>query len=365
MNPHATPPPANTPPPSLPRVTLGQILILSLVLVIVLGVIAGIFKHEYKRAGMRARFSLRTPKTIGGAAPPVNLRALLKDNPKLYAEGQQVYAVNCAVCHGTDGYGNGPRAAGLNPPPRNYHTGTFLYGTSKLALYHTISNGIPGSAMPSFAMMPPEQRMAVIQYIRHWIPNPEHDTPAQLAALPAATAASGLAPLPKLKPVPEGPHVPIALAMQMIEQISKTGPAPAAGPAPAPVGQFALGAAIYQSRCAQCHGADGAGGIPTEFIWSHPWAEVEAASFRQPQMGLNWTTDPAVFAQLVTHGLAGRVMPGFGTLTQPEMTALYAYVEALAGVAAPAPAGSPPASGTHPPAAGNSAGSAPRSRGAH
>lgn len=336
-----------SPPPAPVRAGVGQILALSLVLAIVLAIIAGIFVHEYHRAGLRARFSLHTPKVLGGAAPPVNMRALLKNSPKLYAQGKQVFQINCAVCHGMQGYGNGPRAAGLNPPPRNYHTGKFLYGTSKLALYHTVSNGIPGSAMPSFAMLPPEQRMAAIHYIRHWIPNPQHDTPAQLAALPAVTAASGETTLPKLTPVAEGPHIPIALAMQMIEQRAKLAAAPPSPSAPPARGGFALGAGIYQSRCAACHGSDGAGGTPVEFIWSHPWTEVRAASFRQPLMG-GWQSNPAAFARLVAHGLPGRVMPGFGTLTKPEMTALYNYVNALAGAAAPASAGKTSAAKPHP-----------------
>ncbi len=335
MNPQA---PNPSPPP---RVSFGQILTLSVVLVIVLLVIGELFKREYMHAGRNARFSLLTPEVIGGGAPPVDLRALLKNSPKLMSEGQQVFATNCAVCHGAEGYGNGPRAAGLNPPPRNYHTGKFLYGTSKLALYHTITNGIPGSAMPSFAMMPPEDRMAVIHYIRQWIPSPESDTPAQLAALPSAAVASGTTPLPKLKPVPIGPHIPVALAMQMVAEMEAPPPAPPSPPAPANA-NFAVGAGIYQSRCAACHGANGAGGVPTEFIWSHPWTEVRAGSFRQPIMG-DWTTNPATFTHLVTHGLPGRVMPGFGTLTKPEMAALYDYVEALAGVAAPAPAQHPAA----------------------
>ncbi len=35
-------------------------------------------------------------------------------------EARSLFATRCAACHGTDGSGNGPGAAGLNPKPRNY-----------------------------------------------------------------------------------------------------------------------------------------------------------------------------------------------------------------------------------------------------
>jgi len=36
------------------------------------------------------------------------------------AEADQLFVTRCAACHGTEGTGNGPAAAGLNPKPRNY-----------------------------------------------------------------------------------------------------------------------------------------------------------------------------------------------------------------------------------------------------
>src|SRR5690606_2814806 len=35
-------------------------------------------------------------------------------------EAKQMFATVCATCHGTDGSGNGPAAASINPKPRNY-----------------------------------------------------------------------------------------------------------------------------------------------------------------------------------------------------------------------------------------------------
>ena len=41
--------------------------------------------------------------------------------PEARAEAQQIFQTRCSACHGTTGHGDGPGAASLVPPPRNYH----------------------------------------------------------------------------------------------------------------------------------------------------------------------------------------------------------------------------------------------------
>ncbi len=41
--------------------------------------------------------------------------------PEARAQAQQIFTTRCAVCHGAEGRGDGPGAAGLTPKPRNYH----------------------------------------------------------------------------------------------------------------------------------------------------------------------------------------------------------------------------------------------------
>lgn len=65
------------------------------------------------------------------------------------ATGQSLFAQNCVPCHGQNGFGDGPLAATLNPPPADFHA-RHLDDHTDLQLFLWIQNGIPGTAMPSF-----------------------------------------------------------------------------------------------------------------------------------------------------------------------------------------------------------------------
>src|SRR5438477_12657114 len=40
--------------------------------------------------------------------------------------GAKVYTERCVLCHGPNGKGDGPAAAGLNPKPRNHTDGAYM-----------------------------------------------------------------------------------------------------------------------------------------------------------------------------------------------------------------------------------------------
>jgi len=286
------------------------------------------FGGEYGKASFASRFNFHKPPPPG-AATAVDLHPLLEASPKLLTEGKDVFEANCVPCHGADGYGNGPKAAGLNPPPRNYHSGKFRFGTSVLAMYHTVTNGSPGTSMPSFVALTPEERMAVVHYIRaNFIPKDalQPNSAAELASI-ETPASTGPAALPPLNPVPEGPRIPISVAMQIVADEARTPPGGAAAAAPGPV-DLALGEALYRQSCQSCHGANGEGGTPVMMVGSDPYLEVKAESFSHPII-LRSPQDAAGFANVVLHGLPGRMMPGHGALTKPQLDSLYAYVQQL------------------------------------
>lgn len=287
------------------------------------------FGGEFGRASFDARFDFHKPPPPG-AATVVDLHPLLEATPKLIAEGKSVFTANCVPCHGADGRGDGPRAAGLNPPPRNYTSGVFKFGTSVLAMYHTVTNGSPGTSMPSFVALTPEERMAVVHYIRAtFIPKAalQANTPAQLASI-EVPASAGPTALPPLNPVPNGPRIPIYVAMQIMAGEAQA-KAPGAGnaAAPGPV-DLAQGGALYRVHCQTCHGAEGQGGSPVMMIGSDPYVEVTARSFHDPLI-LKSPTDRTGFDTVVLHGLPGRMMPPAGTLTHSQLDSLYAYVQQL------------------------------------
>jgi len=95
------------------------------------------------------------------------------------ARGRVLYNANCAVCHGTAGDGNGPRAASLNPRPRNFVSGEYKFKTterdeppSDLDLFRTITVGIPGTAMSGASKLSEKERWDLVAYIKSLAKDP-------------------------------------------------------------------------------------------------------------------------------------------------------------------------------------------------
>ncbi|MEW6286566.1 MAG: c-type cytochrome [Chloroflexota bacterium] len=79
------------------------------------------------------------------------------------ALGSQLFAANCARCHGPEGQGT-PRAPSLNVK-------SFLTQTSDLAIQQIITQGVPGTAMPAWGdRMTAAEIQAIVGFIRQWEP---------------------------------------------------------------------------------------------------------------------------------------------------------------------------------------------------
>lgn len=90
--------------------------------------------------------------------------------PASIARGQELYAKNCAQCHGATGAGDGPAAITMNPRPANlqYH---MAQGHTNADLSEWIANGISGTAMPAFkGTLSEEEIWHVINKIRTFAP---------------------------------------------------------------------------------------------------------------------------------------------------------------------------------------------------
>ena len=86
-------------------------------------------------------------------------------NPESLAIGDRVYTEACASCHGVQGRGDGPAAAGLDPPPANLIIHVPLHPDR--ILFDFIHDGIAGTAMVGLVgRYTDEEIWHVINYIK-------------------------------------------------------------------------------------------------------------------------------------------------------------------------------------------------------
>jgi len=82
------------------------------------------------------------------------------------ATGSELFAANCAVCHGDEGLGDGPTAETLETKPANL-TADHVQGLSDGALFYIISHGRPETAMPAWeGSLGEEERWNVVNFLR-------------------------------------------------------------------------------------------------------------------------------------------------------------------------------------------------------
>jgi len=77
------------------------------------------------------------------------------------ARGAQLYAEQCASCHGASGAGDGSAAQGLEPPPIAFTDAERADARSLAALYQVITQGVEGTSMASYSRLPEEDRWAL------------------------------------------------------------------------------------------------------------------------------------------------------------------------------------------------------------
>jgi copper transport protein len=88
-------------------------------------------------------------------------------NADSVATGETLYQQNCFVCHGTQGKGDGPVGVTLIPPPADLTLHTVPGVHSDGQLYEWITNGFPGSVMPTFGTrLTDQERWHLVNYIR-------------------------------------------------------------------------------------------------------------------------------------------------------------------------------------------------------
>ncbi len=184
-----------------------------------------------------------------GAYPKLNAAADLD-------RGREVYAHNCASCHGERGQGDGPGAMALHPAPANLVEHQYTFDGVAFALW----NGVAGTSMPAWRDLSVNDLSAVAQAVRAF-------------------------------------------------EAAQNEPAP-------PANIVELGARVYASNCAQCHGENGGGDgtavaelsvVPTNFRRVRPSV---AESLRALRNGVDGTP----------------MAPWTGRLNEAELSAVAYYV---------------------------------------
>ncbi|PWT96662.1 MAG: hypothetical protein C5B53_09140 [Candidatus Melainabacteria bacterium] len=80
--------------------------------------------------------------------------------------GRGIYTQNCAVCHGLEGWGNGPNAISLEKKPANFSRPFYKQYPDEFWFYR-ISEGVPGTRMPRFGeILSEQQRWYLVAYLK-------------------------------------------------------------------------------------------------------------------------------------------------------------------------------------------------------
>ncbi|MBI3989644.1 MAG: c-type cytochrome [candidate division NC10 bacterium] len=211
---------------------------------------------------------------------------------QVLAQGKDVYQRKCAVCHGTEGRGDGSAAYLLYPKPRDFTSGKFkIRSTLTLPtdqdLFRTITNGIPGTSMPSWANLSEQDRWTLVAYVKSLSESFETQPPGEPVTLP-----------------------------QPPKRTQKL---------------MALGKQFYkEAGCFDCHGTSGRGDGPSSATLKDEWGyPIVPYDFTIPGRMKGGFTVKDVYRTLQA-GIGGTPMPSYAdSLTEEQTWALAYYVLSL------------------------------------
>ncbi|TNF36182.1 MAG: c-type cytochrome [Gammaproteobacteria bacterium] len=185
------------------------------------------------------------------------------------ADGERLYAENCAICHGTQGTG------GVGIP---LSLAEFLQQTPDEYLRRSIRYGRPGRVMPAFPHLGNDAIDAIVQYIRGW--NPE------IAAPPWDESTI--------------------------------------------VGNTARGLQLYQQHCAECHHDKGSGGRGTGVKFSRPMElPIIAPAIGNP--GFLQSANDLMLKTIIMQGRKHTPMPSAASLklSETDVNDIVSYLRSL------------------------------------
>lgn len=214
-------------------------------------------------------------------------------SPQDLEAGKQLYTRKCAQCHGDDGAGAGPAAEHVFPRPRDFTRGVFKIRTTPSGmvptdedLFRAITNGLPGTSMPGWGVLPERDRRLLVPYIKTFSNLFTEQTPTPITFPPE---------------VPSSPE------------------------------SLARGQELYRdAECWQCHGDEGRGDGPSlpdlKDDWDHP---IWPANLTKCWNFRGGSTRQDIFRAFMT-GLSGTPMPSYAEIFEPNQAwDLTNYVHSL------------------------------------
>ncbi|ANH39257.1 Cbb3-type cytochrome c oxidase subunit CcoP [Nocardioides dokdonensis FR1436] len=168
---------------------------------------------------------------IRGFSPKVAL-----DQPQvdevLRSQGKEVFAAQCAGCHGEFGAGDGQAAKSFGTQPRALADGDWLSGKGDQQLHDVIVEGIPGTSMPSFYdELDAREVDSVVAYLRELAdveqrPNPlsgwaQESYRAYCASCHGVDGDGRGVAAARLEPAPQSFRNPTWMAGQTDEKLAK------------------------------------------------------------------------------------------------------------------------------------------------
>ncbi|TLU99636.1 c-type cytochrome [Dyadobacter luticola] len=92
------------------------------------------------------------------------LKSPFHEEPLTLAQGEELFTLYCAACHGEGGYGDGAAGGALGQKPANFHD-TLVKSQSDGSVFWKITTG--RGNMPAFKdVFTDEQRWQLVAYVR-------------------------------------------------------------------------------------------------------------------------------------------------------------------------------------------------------
>jgi DMSO reductase family type II enzyme heme b subunit len=195
--------------------------------------------------------------------------------------GQAVYDQKCLLCHGDKGDGKGAGAEHFLPRPRDFTRGLYKIRTTANKtptdqdLFKIITDGMPGTSMPPWAVLPEKDRWNLVAYLKTFAADAFKEAPKKLEQ-PKDVASSADS---------------IKRGKEMFEAI----------------------------ECHKCHGTDGRGDGPSRSELKDEWGFPIAPANLTKRWTFRGGGSRTEIATRLANGVLGTPMPAFlDAVEKPE-----------------------------------------------